>query len=119
MDLVATVARVVFIVLAVVAGVGYVVAELALWHVAGRLRTMSEELGGKPPRRSVLWALFWREPVPEPEFWDYIRAQCWKPGTEKLRDTMRTAEVLLTIRAVRVGLCVLFVMAMALAYALR
>ena len=70
---------------------------LALWvsaivqvHLTDKVRKISRKLGGDPPR-----AWFWSE-----KFWDYVWAQCRKPGMEGLRPLVRKADVVLTVRAV-------------------
>jgi len=77
-------------VLLVVAALGQLGSQLALWYLVGRIRALSRGLGGNPPR---VWPT-------ESEFWDYVRKQCQKPGTEELRELMHTADLLLAIRGV-------------------
>ena len=119
MESLPVVAQVALIALVAGAGLGNVVSHLALWHLGGKLSKISAELGGKPPCHSAFGAFFWRERVPEPSFWDYIRSQCRRPGREKLRDTMRRAEVFLVIRAASVALILLCAAVLVIMHALE
>jgi len=87
------VARVLAIVLFLLAVAGQFASQLALWHLIDKIQGLSKGLGGDPPR-----AGFWTDM--EPKFWDYVRKQCQKPGTEELRELVRKADVLLMMRAV-------------------
>ena len=81
---------------AVAALLTYNAAELVLAFVAEKVAAASRELGGAPPRHRPLWSAW----TPGPSFWDYVRPQCTRAGSEKLRAAMRAAEFLLTLRLV-------------------
>ncbi len=88
------VARTLGIVLFIIAALGQFASQLALWHFVSRIKDVSNRLGGDPPAGGT-WGL-----DSEPKFWDYVRTQCHKPGTEELQQLVRKADVLLLIRAV-------------------
>ncbi len=85
--------------LVIVGCVALWLALLVTWviqaHLTGKVQRLSRKLGGDPPR---LW--FSSGDIPRPKFWEYVRAQCRKPGTEELRALVRKADVVLTVRAV-------------------
>jgi len=89
-------------------------SAVVLWRLVGRIQGLSRKLGGNPPRLWP-WPAPWKLFGSESEFWDYVGAQCRKPGTEELRELVQEAKVVVTIETVAT-VAVVAVLVMAVAF---